>query len=778
MPEEISNTTVKHRTTFFEKINILSKIKNRLPKDKKRLIPLLLIVISLPLIVGIALVQQELRSRASGGDGGRAPMIIGMNLMGGNVYSGLGPLRDILELMKTQTGEYPGIIPIWRHFDTPTSFPDIETQNYLKEKGIGLAIYLMPQSKYMERYDGRFLLSHQTAADGSFPAGQVRFDNVIPGSITKIFVSKESRGTEETKLLANSWVPGQKIKVLGSKSNEDIDYQNDKHFEFTINSKTDKGAYWELGVTSVKTASLDGVFSDNKPVFITMPDAFDGKKFSNQGIADGEMDEYFKDFARQAKAYGEPVLFRYGHEMNGKWFAWSAKREETLSYGRRRFFGPENSTESYKAAWKRVYRIVNNIAPNVKFYWCSLDKPDMDYYPGDNFVDYVGFDSYSGSGSSPHRSIKDAYESPMRIFLEKTNKPIIIGETGINANHSKGVSGDFAEFRRKWIIEGYQYAYDTWPKLKAILYYNIDMRNKGQKSNNWVIRPYEAELEVNNFPDITNAYKRIATDPRFKGKFGGGTSDPEPSKPSEPTQPPPGGGANLPFGFHDSATCEAFSGWTCDEDNNYRNSVKVEFYADSPMGEGTLVGSTIANLPRESAVGAECGGVTNHGFRLNTPASVKSGDSRHIYAYAVDETGKKVKLNKSPLAVTCKGTSTPTPTPKDPDKCLRKFPTVSYLDTDKSGKKNTTVTYRIKIKNNDTNCSDRKMVFDLITPTTRWEYSPEITYVKSGETKTVQLNVKSGRYATPGTKRLDLTVRGAYKPHTVFSVQTLLYRVN
>ncbi len=776
MPEEINNTIVKHRATFLEKLNILSKIRVRLPKDKKRLVPLLLIVISLPLVVGIALVQQELRSRASGGDGTRKPMIIGMNIMGGNHFDGREKLSAAVEDIKYQTGEIPRIIPIWRHFDTPTSFPDVDTQNYLKEKGIGLAIYLMPSSNKMERYDGRFLLSHETVADSSLLAGQVRFDSATPSDITKIYVSKDSYRTGETNLLAKSWVSGKKIKVLGSKANEDVDYQNEKHFEFTINSKTDKGTYWELGVTSVKTASLDGVFSDNKPVFITMPDAFEGSKYSNKAIADGEMDEYFRDFARQAKAYGEPVLFRYAHEMNGDWYVWSEGRKETRSFGRRKFFGEIPTKANYVAAWKHVYNVIKPIAPNVQFYWCSSGKPNMDYYPGDKFTDYVGFDGYSGSRNNektqPHRSIREIFEDPIRILEDKTKRPIIVGELGINATHSEGVSGDFSSYRRQWLIDGYSYAYKTWPNLKAIIYYNIDMRDKGQEKQNWELN---TPTEI-GFPDITNAYKRIATDPRFQGKFGKTVSDPDPSKPSEPTQPPPGSGANLPFGFHDTASCTNISGWTCDEDN-FGKSVKVEFYADSPAGEGTLIGTTIANVTRENAVGEQCGNVNSHGFKFTTPESVKTSDSRHIYAYAIDETGKKVRLNSTPKVLTCEGPVKPSITPPDPSKCQRKLPTVTYLDKQQSAKKNETVTYRVKIKNNDSNCSDRKIAFDLITPTTRWDYSPEITYVKSGETKTVQLKVTSGRYATPGTKKLDLTVRGAYKPHAIFGVQTLQFIV-
>ncbi len=783
-----SKVLVKAKKTKFYKA-----FTNKLPSDKKRLVPFAFIIIALPIFLGFVFVQQETRSRASEGDS-RQKMIVGMNMIGGNEYTGFEKLRDAVEEVKTQTGEYPAIVPVWRNFDSRTWFPDDKTQEYYKENGIGMGISLNPRSKYIFRFDGRFVLSNQINPEDSFPEGQIRFNSNTPSNITKIYVSKISSGTDnpdDPASLANSWIPGSKVKVFGQikvikdvvKKNKNgevvkndngkpvtekqsfnvVDYENDNHFEFTINSKIDKGSYWELGVTTTKKANLNGDFSNNKPVFITMPDTFNGKRFSNQAIADGEMDDYFREFARQASEYKDPVLFRYAHEMNWKSFPWSGERDETLNYDRRRFFGAKPTPENYVAAWKHIHSIIKPIAPNVKFYWCSLDKPDMKYYPGDDFVDYVGFDAYSGIGGKPYRSIKDAFEKPMNTLMAETKRPIIVGEIGINSTHTNGVSDNFPEYRKNWITEGYEYAYDTWPRLKGILYYNIDMRKRGAEKDNF-------ELQAD--PSIVNAYREIISKPRFQGKFGKGPQKPEP----EPSSPPEN---EDPIGYLDSASCTVSTGWACDPDE-YHEPLKVQLYADGPAEEGKLIGEDVARLPREAGVGNECGDVRVHGFSISTPESLKDDQSHEIYAYALDSSDPSVKgrLIGLPKTINSCGTG-PTISPEpSPTGCIRKQPKVFYVDFSKSGKRLETLSYPIKITNNDSeSCSERKIRFNLDLPTTRWKYSPEVIKINPGQTKTVNLKVKSGRYAPINkTVELKLTIANSIKPRTI-STRNLNYTV-
>lgn len=114
-----------------------------------------------------------------------------------------------------------------------------------------------------------------------------------------------------------------------------------------------------------------------------------------------------------------------------------------------------------------------------------------------------------------------------------------------------------------------------------------------------------------------------------------------------------------PSGSHDTSSCSVSAGWTCDPDN-YNTSLQVHFY-DGPSSGGVtkFLGATTANLTREAAVGAVCGGNVNHGFSFSTPDSIKDGQNHSIYAYYIDidasgqVTGNNSTLTGSPKTINC-----------------------------------------------------------------------------------------------------------------------------
>jgi hypothetical protein len=111
--------------------------------------------------------------------------------------------------------------------------------------------------------------------------------------------------------------------------------------------------------------------------------------------------------------------------------------------------------------------------------------------------------------------------------------------------------------------------------------------------------------------------------------------------------------AQEPKGNFDYAGCDVFSGWSCDADS-YSTALSIHFYADGLAGGGTFVGSTTANLARESAVGSQCGGNVNHGFSFPVPASLMDGKPHTIYAYAINTpSGNNPLLTRNGKSITC-----------------------------------------------------------------------------------------------------------------------------
>jgi hypothetical protein len=80
-----------------------------------------------------------------------------------------------------------------------------------------------------------------------------------------------------------------------------------------------------------------------------------------------------------------PVLWRPFHELNGDWFWWGKQ-------------GPE----LFKQLWVTMYDyfVYDRGLNNLIWVLCYTGEPDEDWYPGDDYVDIAGADTY-GVGSSP-----------------------------------------------------------------------------------------------------------------------------------------------------------------------------------------------------------------------------------------------------------------------------------------------------------------------------------------------------------------------------------------
>ncbi len=203
----------------------------------------------------------------------------------------------------------------------------------------------------------------------------------------------------------------------------------------------------------------------NPNLGISQPDY----KLSN--ITSGKFDNYIRAQAQLVKKYNKPIFLRFAHEMNGNWYPWGG-----VVNG--------NSTADYIAAWTHIHQIfTSEAAANVTWVWSPDTKsyPDIkgndlsDYYPGDNFVDWVGLDGYNWGTTKNGKG----WETFSQIFsngYKKVlgyNKPIMIAET---ASTEEG--GD----KGKWIEDAFsQQIPNNFPKIKALVWFNVN------KETNWEV---------------------------------------------------------------------------------------------------------------------------------------------------------------------------------------------------------------------------------------------------------------------------------------------------
>jgi hypothetical protein len=198
-------------------------------------------------------------------------------------------------------------------------------------------------------------------------------------------------------------------------------------------------------------------------------------------IISGTYDTYFRTFADQLKQIKGTVFLRYNHEMNGNWYSWDGFHNGANT----------TATANYISAWRRVHGIIKTEkqANNALWNWCvnrdswpneTWNEP-MDYYPGDGYVDWIGFDSYDKPYNYTPTKYKSVDEIFGPIYTLLTNaiadKPILIGEF---ASENYGQETD--PHKLDFFSQGGN-LFDKYPRIHAFSYFNSKKENSGRFNN-------------------------------------------------------------------------------------------------------------------------------------------------------------------------------------------------------------------------------------------------------------------------------------------------------
>ena len=185
-------------------------------------------------------------------------------------------------------------------------------------------------------------------------------------------------------------------------------------------------------------------------------------------IASGMHDKYIRHFLQRVRRTcpRQDVLVRFAHEMEIRpnyglgWYSWQIG---------------EDGGQSYREAWIHVVTLAREIAPNIRWIWAPnrADQYTKPYYPGDEYVDYVGITlNHKGDRRIPYRCFEDFYRlEATREELEKYGKKIIICETGYS-------EGD-QTLKERFLQSIFDY-YSKDENLAAVVFFNEDKSKNSQ----------------------------------------------------------------------------------------------------------------------------------------------------------------------------------------------------------------------------------------------------------------------------------------------------------
>ncbi|MDR6553239.1 glycosyl hydrolase [Paenibacillus qinlingensis] len=215
------------------------------------------------------------------------------------------------------------------------------------------------------------------------------------------------------------------------------------------------------------------------------------------GLDDVQDDEYVRRFAREAKVSGIPIFLRYASEMNGAWVPWHGE--------------PQKYIEKFRL----VHNIMAEEAPNVAMVWSpNFWPPDTvdDYYPGDAYVDWVGFSLYSTPISAEKEQLKGTVIDTFAPLYERySHKPIMISE-GAVAHTYLPTNQSYWSWAEGQL--GYMYGLlpRLFPQIKAITYFNYSRAQAIRTNGSYV-------YDIGENPYMDGYYQRLIASDWFLSKI-------------------------------------------------------------------------------------------------------------------------------------------------------------------------------------------------------------------------------------------------------------------
>lgn len=222
--------------------------------------------------------------------------------------------------------------------------------------------------------------------------------------------------------------------------------------------------------------------------------------------------ESIRSALNSISASGKPTLVRFANEMN------------CSNLG--------DEPDKYIEVFRNVANMIHEY-DNLAVVWSpndmgALDRPFEYFYPGDEYVDWVGVSCYLTKYfvHNPNTAEKDSVYfmtgpyawttnklKPFMEFLEKNNiqKPVMISEGGVERYNSRGE--DMTGWHEPRLRNMLWNTIMKYPRIKMINYFNVDHWRDQEK---YRISEYPDSVNIYNEAAQSGAYKKTSSaDPDF-----------------------------------------------------------------------------------------------------------------------------------------------------------------------------------------------------------------------------------------------------------------------
>ena len=241
-------------------------------------------------------------------------------------------------------------------------------------------------------------------------------------------------------------------------------------------------------------------------------ETFPETTYSLQHIIEGRFDPQLRAWADAARETNIPILAEFGTEVNGVWVPWNGwwnGQGQLDGYGDPTYpDGPERFRDAYRHIVD-LFRAEG--ATNVTWFFHAQTQrffPQDEwwndvkyYYPGDDYVDWIGLSNYGPiDPNDPHFISFDDKLASSGLYDTLTaisQRPLAIVEFAIveNARWDKA----------QWIKDAFQAVEQHYPRIRGMSWWDAGL-------------PGPQDMRINSSPAALDAFRGAAADPYFQAR--------------------------------------------------------------------------------------------------------------------------------------------------------------------------------------------------------------------------------------------------------------------